>query len=484
MSAQTFPMLIGGRPHVPDRPVREIRSPGDGALVGLLRLGTAEDVDNAVAAARAAAPRQRASSVFDRSALCREIAHAIGTHREELAKQLALEHGKPLHAEALGEIDGVVTAFHDAADQIVSLRSESMAVRDPNKRVLLSRRPRGVYSVITPWNFPLGVAATYYLAPGIAAGNTLVWTPAPSVSGIAVRLAEVLHETALPPGVLNVVTGEGPVVGDVAIRHEGVNAVGFTGSTPTGKLVAEAAAGKPLQLELGGNGPSIVFDDADLDVAAAAIAGGAYANAGQICTSPERILAHDSVAGQLAEGIAEYAAKIQLGNPLETATTMGPVHTAEGAARACTQIEQAVAAGARVLTGGGRPADAPTEHYVQATVVDDVPAEADLHVAETFAPVAPIVHFHDRTQLHELVAASHFGLSGALFSRDIGQAIPLAEQLPCGIVNLNKASSYWEPNIPAGGTSDSGSGYGRTGGPWSIEEMTEQQAVVIATGEH
>lgn len=480
-STTAIPMLIDGRDHTPDRPLREVRSPGSGELVGQVRLGTADDVDRAVAAARAAAPGQRESSVFDRSALCRRLADAIDAHAEELARLLTTEHGKPYHAEALGELGAAATAFRDAADQVVSLRSESVAVRDPAKRVLVSRRPRGVYAVITPWNFPLGVASIYYLAPGIAAGNTIVWTPAPSVSSIAVRFAEVLHEAGLPPGVLNVVTGDGAVVGQAAIKHPGVAAVGFTGSTPTGRRVAEAAAGKPVQLELGGNGPSIVLDDADLDLTATAVAGGAFANAGQICTSTERVLAHASIASDLAERVAERARAVVLGDPFAKDTTMGPVHTAELAERVRRQVSDAAAAGGRVLVGGGKPADAPTPHYVEATVVDGVPRTADLHVAETFGPVVPIVHWETEEELAELVAASDFGLSGAVFGRDLGRAIPLAERLPCGIVNLNETSSYWEPNIPAGGASGTGSGYGRTGGPWSLEEMTERQALVITT---
>lgn len=481
MSADTFPMFIAGSPHTPDRPTREIRSPGSGRTVGRLLLGTPRDVDLAVEAARAAAPGQRRTSVFERAALCRHLADAVDDHREELASLLCAEHGKPYRAEALGEIAAVSTAFRDAADQVVSLRCESIAVRDPDKRVLISRRPRGVYSVITPWNFSVGVSAIYYLAPGIAAGNTLVWTPAPSVSGVVAHLTRVLHEAGLPPGVLNLVTGEGPVVGDAAIRHPGVNAVGFTGSTATGHVVARAAAGKPVQLELGGNGPSIVLADADLDLAAAAIARGSFTNAGQICTATGRVLAHAGIATELAERIAGHAERIVLGDPFDDATTMGPVHAAGLARHLCDQVAEAARGGARVLTGGSLQPGAPTDHYLQPTVVDAVPPAADLHIGETFGPVVPLVHWQDTAELHKLVAASDFGLSAALFTRDLARAIPLAEELPCGIVNLNEASSYWEPNIPAGGTSGSGSGHGRSGGPWSLEEMTEQHALVIRT---
>lgn len=481
MTKTVAPMFINGREHTPDRPARVLRSPGNGTECGAVSLGTAEDVDLAVGAARAAARHLRTASVFERADLCRRLADAVAAHRTDLARRLSTEHGKPFRTEAHGEIDAVITAFRDAADQVVSMRVESIAVRDPAKRVAITRRPRGVYSVITPWNFPLAVASIYYLAPGLATGNALVWTPAPSVSGVASQLVAILAEAGLPAGALNLVTGEGPVVGNAAIRHPGVDAVAFTGSTATGHRIAEAAVGKPLQLELGGNGPTIVLPDADLDLAAEAIAGGCFANAGQICTSTERVLAHRDIATPLAERIAERAARIVLGDPFDPATTMGPVHTAELADRIRSQVGAAVAGGGRLLAGGTSLPDAPTANYVPATVVDAVPHDAELHVAETFGPVAPVVHFADDAELHALVHRSDFGLSGAIFSTDIERAIPLAESLPCGIVNLNETSSYWEPNIPAGGVSGTGSGYGRTGGPWSLEEMTEQQAIVITT---
>lgn len=476
-------MYVGGKPYTPDRPRRAVVSPGTGETIGSALLGTAEDVDEAVAAARSVSPELRAMSVFDRAELCRRLADAIESHREELARQLSAEHGKPLHTEALGEVGAAATAFRDAADHVSSLRTESLAVRDPRKRVMVRRRPRGVYAVITPWNFPLGVASIYYLSAGLATGNALVWIPAPSVSATASAFCAVLVEAGLPDGALNLITGKGPEVGNSAIRHPDVNAVGFTGSTATGHRVAEAAIGKPCQLELGGNGPSIVLGDADLEKAAAAIAAGSFTNAGQICTSTERVLAHASIASALAEAVAEHAHQVRLGAPLDPQTTMGPVHTAEVAERTCHQVAEAARAGAKIIAGGGRPKDARTPHYVEATVVDYVPRDAALHVDETFGPVAPIIRYNSVDELRQLLAASNYGLSGAVFSRDVGRAISLAETLPCGIVNLNEASSYWEPNIPAGGTSGSLSGYGRTGGPWSVEEMTEQQAIVITTSQ-
>lgn len=480
MITDAFPMYVDGSIYRPDRPTRQLHSPGTGKTVGNILLGTPDDVDQAVAAAREAMPGHARKTVFERADLCRRLADAVAKHKSDLAEQLSAEHGKPLHSEAVGEIDSVIAAFRDAADQVVSMRSEASAVRDPHKRVLVQRRPRGVYGVITPWNFPLGVATIYYLAPGIATGNTLVWAPAPSIAGIASQFVEILHETDLPDGVLNLVTGDGATVGNATVRHPDVNAIGFTGSTPTGYKIAEAVGGrKPIQLELGGNGPTVVLPDADLDLAATAIANGSFANAGQICTSTERVLAHSDIASRLAERVADRARHVVLADPSSPETTMGPVHTADQAQRVCSQIEASVAGGANLLTGGKCRKDAPTEHYIEPSVVDRVPHGYDLDIAESFGPVAPVVHWSDFDELNAHVAASQYGLSAAIFSRDIERAISLAESLPCGIVNLNEASSYWEPSVPAGGGAGTKSGYGRTGGPWSMEEMTDQQAIVL-----
>jgi acyl-CoA reductase-like NAD-dependent aldehyde dehydrogenase len=279
---------------------------------------------------------------------------------------------------------------------------------------------------------------------------------------------------------VNLITGEGPVVGAAVVQHPGVDAIGFTGSSRTGRLVAAAAAEKPCFLELGGNGPTIVLGDADLALAAKRIAWGSFTNAGQICTSTERVLADASIAGELAARLADEAASVRLGHPLDEATTMGPMHTAAGAARALGQIERARERGALVLAGGGLQPGSPTEHYFEPTVVDRVPAESDLHVDETFAPVAPIVHFASIQDLGPLVRASSYGLSGAIFSRDVARAMQLAEHLPCGIVNINETSAYWEPQIPAGGVSGKLSGHGRTAGRWAIEEMTEPRTIVVS----
>jgi succinate-semialdehyde dehydrogenase/glutarate-semialdehyde dehydrogenase len=297
-------------------------------------------------------------------------------------------------------------------------------------------------------------------------------------------VAEAIADAGvLPDGTLSVVTGDGPVVGDALARHPGVAGVGFTGSTGVGEQVAQAAAGKPLLLELGGNGPSIVLEDADLELAAAAIASSSFANAGQVCTATGRVLAHASIAGELAERVAAHAGELVLGLPLDPATTMGPVHRAPLAERIVTQVEEAVAAGATVVAGGRRRDDLPTANYLEPTVVDRVPADAPLHVDETFGPIAPIVRFDGARELRELVEASRFGLFGAIYSRDVPRAMRIAEQLPSGTVNINGPSNYWEPHLPAGGSAGRASGVGRAGGRWSIEAMSEEQTITVSLPE-
>lgn len=483
MKQANFQMYIGGEWTGGEAgETRGVRNPATGDGLGEYAVGSAADVDRAVQAARNVAPELARMGAFERAELCTKLADAVTERREELARILSMEHGKPLHTEALGEVDACAAAVREAGEQIKWMTSEIIPMRDPSKRAFALRRPRGVYGVITPWNFPLGVACIYYLGPGLAAGNALVWIPAPTSSAAASSLMDCVEAAGLPAGAINLVTGEGPVVGEALVTHPGTAAIGFTGSTATGQNIASKGAGKPLLLELGGNGPSLVLEDADVPAAAAAIADGSFSNAGQICTSTERIIAHESVAGELADRLVALASDVRLGDPLDPATTMGPVHTAASARRIADQLTDASERGARVLVGGSTLPDKPTNQYVKATVVDRVDPASALNYDETFGPVAPIVRFSHADKLPELVSSSRYGLSGAIFSQDVERALLLAEELPCGIVNINEASSSWEPQTPAGGAAGSLSGIGRSGGTYSITEMSELRTVVLNTG--
>ncbi|MBB6635647.1 aldehyde dehydrogenase family protein [Cohnella thailandensis] len=475
-----YPMLIDGEWYTgSESALKDVINPATGEVLGQIPLGTREDAGRAVEAAHRASKQLARMTVFERAELCVRIADAVERNQEKLARLLAMENGKT-YSDALGEVKGAVAgSFREAAEQIKWMNDAIIPLRDRNMRSYTYRKPRGVYGIISPWNFPLGNPSVYYLAPGLAAGNALVWVPALTSAAVASEFMRVLEEAELPKGALNLVIGEGPVVGDAVVVHERTNAIGFTGSTPTGNTIAARAKGKPCLLELGGNGPTIVLEDADLDLAAAALVRASFANAGQVCTSTERVLVHDGIADRLVSKIAELTAEVKLGDPFDGATTMGPVHTSQVADKVLSQTKDAIAKGAKLIAGGKAQEGRPTGQYIEPTILDHVTVDADINVEETFGPVLPILRFNDESELPALIASSPFRLAAAIFSKNIDKAMMMAEQMDFGYININEGSNYWDTMIPAGGASGSASGVGRSGGKWSIEEMTELRTVNV-----
>jgi acyl-CoA reductase-like NAD-dependent aldehyde dehydrogenase len=456
----------------------ESTNPATGEPVALLQQGSPADVDAAVAAANAASTAFRRMPVWERAALCERVAQTLAARKDEIAGALSEEQGKPLHTEAYGEVNTAIRGFSEASGHIKHLQGDTMPTADPGKRVLTRHEARGVYAVVTPWNFPVNIP-TEYLAPALATGNTVVWVPAPTTSYVAVLLAEVFEQAGVPAGVINLVTGFGPVAGDAAVAHKGTHAVGFTGSTATGHTIAGRAAGKPLLLELGGNGPTIVFADADLRTAAKSIAAGAFFNAGQVCAASEVIFTERAAATELADLLAQEAELRQLGAPGDPGTTMGPLNNPGVAAKMDRHLADARDRGAKFLVGGGRAPELGSELYYRPTVLTDVPAEAVLVAEESFGPVAPVVPFDTEDEVLKLADAPQFGLVASVWTANAGRAFRVAESLRTGIVNINESTSYWEIHIPFGGGSGTGSGVGRLGGMHTLRAMTDLKTISL-----
>jgi acyl-CoA reductase-like NAD-dependent aldehyde dehydrogenase len=452
-------------------------SPATGETIAEVPQGSRADAQLAIAAANRAGEAWARTTAFERAVFMHRIADRVEARRDELAHTLTLDQGKPLH-ESRDEVEELVAYWRNAAEDGKRLEGRLANSFTPGKRVLLVRRPRGVIGVITPWNWPYTMPAEL-IAPALASGNTVVWTPASSTAVAAVALAECVVEADLPAGVFNLVTGPGSVVGDEIARNPGTHGVGFIGSTETGRKVAEAAAGKAAVLELGGNGPVVVMDDADLELAADAAVTACFLCAGQSCTAGERLLVHRDVREAFVEQLRERTRSVVLGDPFDAATTMGPLNNAGVAEKMDEHVADAIERGARVVHGGARAAGFPTDLYWQPTVLDGVPADARVAQEETFGPIAPVVAVDSLQHAIALTNASPYGLLSAIFTRDLAQGLRFADEVRTGWVNINDSSNYWEAHLPFGGRAGTASGIGRVGGSAPMESFTELQTVVV-----
>src|SRR2546423_7623430 len=454
-------------------------SPATGEAIAEVPEGGREDAQLAIDAANRAAEGWARAGAFERAEAMHRIADEVERRRGSLVHTLTQDPGKP-RAESHDEVEELVQYWRTAAEDGKRLEGRLPNSISAGKRVLLFRRPRGVIGVITPWNWPYTMPAEL-IAPALACGNTVVWTPASTTAIAAIALAECVVEADLPPGVFNLVTGPGRTVGDEIARNPGTHGVGFIGSTETGRRVAEAAAGKAAVLELGGNGPVVVLDDADLDLAAEATVAACFLCAGQSCTAGERLLVHRDVREEFVAKLARLVTeRVLLGDPFAEATTMGPLNNEGVAAKMDEHVSDALERGAQVVRGGERASGFPTDLYWQPTILDGVPPEALVATEETFGPVAPVVAIDSLEHAIELANASPYGLLSAIFTRDLAKGLRYADAVRTGWVNVNESSNYSETHLPFGGRAGSASGIGRVGGSAPMEALTELQTVVIA----
>jgi acyl-CoA reductase-like NAD-dependent aldehyde dehydrogenase len=456
----------------------DARSPSSGALLAKVASGDRADAQQAISAARMGHENLARLTNWERAALCNRVADEMEKRRDGLATALAEEQGKPITTEAYPEVDAAITGFREAAELVKWMEGDVIPAETPGKRVISFRQARGVYGVITPWNFPVNIPVEY-LAPCLAAGNGVVWVPSPSTAICAARLMECIVAAELPDGAINLVFGPGNLVGDEIVTNPGTHGIGLTGSPKTGKIVAARGAGKPMILELGGNGPLIILDDADLDKAAAAAAFGAFFNSGQVCAATGRVLVTKANYEAVAQKIAEHAGLVKVGNPLLPDTTMGPLHNAEVMQKVQEHVSDGVSRGAEVMAGGSPLTGQNSDLFFAPTVLGNVALDALANTSETFGPVVPIIICDDEEQMLLVANASEQGLATAVFTKDLSKAFRFGEALQSGLVNINSPTCYWELHIPFGGAAGKQSGLGRIGGKHMLAEVTQVKTITF-----
>ena len=457
--------------------VIEVRSPVTGETLGSVPVAAREDVDAAVAGARRGQPVLEAMTAFERAALLHRAAELIEARKEELGRALTLEQGKPLHTEGVAEIEEAAENFRIAAEDVKRLTTEVLPSEDRSKRMFTFRKPNGVYAVITPWNFPF-VIPSELLAPALAGGNACVLKPSEHTPLIATRMVEILEEAGFPTGSVALVQGSGET-GAALVTHSGVDAVAFVGSHETGEAIVRAAGLKRTLMELSGNGPVIVLDDANLDVAAAMASYGAQYVSGQCCVATERVLVADGVHDAFMERLLDETGQVVLGDPLDEKTTMGPLNNFEVAAKMDRHLDEARGRGMPVLAGGRRATGFPTDLYYELTVVDGVPTDTLLFREESFGPVVPVTTFATDEEAIRLANDSHLGLQAAVFTSSLKRAFTFIDTLRTGNVVVNDTTDYWEALQPFGGASGTRTGWGRVGGRYAIEDMTDLRTAII-----
>ena len=454
----------------------EILSPVSGEPVGRVEETPPARVEQAVRRAGSAASALSSLTLWQRADLLDATAAALAARRAALLADHVLEHGKTLR-ETEDEISTSVHLLRSTAEYARRAEGAVIPVADPRKRVFVTRAALGVVAAVTPWNAPILVPLEY-LAPALAMGNAVVWKPAETVPHASRHLAAAFDEAGWPPDAVQMLSG-GPPTGRVLVGRSELAAVCFTGSSEVGAEIAAHGGMRRLLLELGGNGPTVVFADADVELAARRIVEGARFFSGQSCAATERVLAERRVAPELADAVVALAARERVGDPREPGTTFGPVHLASVAEKMRRHVADAVAKGGRLRAGGSALPDAPTPNYWPLTVIDEVTPDMEVFREETFGPVVPITAFDSEPDAIELARQGGYGLSSAVFTRDLSRAFRLADRLPASFVVVNNTSNYWETHLPWGGGAGTASGVGRLGGRFALDELSAAKTTVL-----
>ena len=452
-----------------------VKNPANGQVIAAVSGVGAQETTTAVEAAAAAFGPWAARTCKERSAILRRWFDLVVAAREDLAIILTIEQWKPL-AEARGEIDYAAAYIEFYAEEAKRVAGELLSSHRADARILVQRRPIGVVAAITPWNFPAAMI-TRKIAPALAAGCTAVVKPAPETPLTALALAELAHRAGFPAGTLNVITGDAKEIGSVLTTHPAVRLVGFTGSTAVGKvLMAQAAATvKRVALELGGNAPFIVFDDADLDGAVEGTLVSKYRNMGQTCVCTNRIYVQDGVHDAYVKKLAAKVATLRVGDGLDDNVEQGPLINERALAKVEAHLDDAVSKGASIVIGGQRHPLGGT--FFEPTVLQGATGEMLLSQEETFGPIAPIFRFRSEDEVVAAANSTTSGLAAYLYSRDVSRIFRVLERLDFGIVGINTGLISTEL-APFGGVKESGNS--REGSHHGILEFTELKYACLA----
>jgi betaine-aldehyde dehydrogenase len=458
----------------------ERRSPAHGHLVSTYAEASPADVERAIEAAQQAfrgGPWPKLKGA-ERSRVLLAVAEGIKARVEELALIESLETGKPL-TQARGEVSGCVDLWQYAAGLARTTSGDAYDTLGDDMLGIVLRQPIGVVGLITPWNFPLWILSQK-LPFALAAGCTCVVKPSELTSGTTVKLMEILEQAGVPAGVVNVVTGKGPSVGQPLAEHPAIDMLSFTGSTRVGSLLGGLASKhlKKIALELGGKNPQIVFPDCDWDAMVDAVVFGVYFNAGECCNSGSRVLVHESIAGRFAEAVVERARQVPVGDPLHPDARVGAIVSEGQLGEILANIEKGVAAGARLRLGGKRYEGAGL--YLEPTILTDATPDMSIAREEIFGPVLVVIPFTDTQQAIDIANDTAYGLSAAVWSKDIDTCLTVARGVDAGTVWVNTFLDG-HPELPFGGFKSSG--VGRELGRQAVEDYTETKTIQLHIGE-
>ena len=452
-----------------------VTNPATGATIGTVPDMGAAETRRAIEAANAAWPAWRAKTAKERAGILRKWHDLMIANQEDLAILMTTEQGKPL-AESRGEIGYAASFIEWFAEEGRRVYGDTIPGHQADKRIVVLKEPIGVCAAITPWNFPAAMI-TRKAGAALAAGCTMVVKPASATPFSALALAELGERAGIPKGVFNVVTGGAKAIGGELTANPLVRKLSFTGSTEIGKVLMQqcAATVKKTSMELGGNAPFIVFDDADLDAAADGAIASKYRNAGQTCVCANRILVQDGIYDAFAAKLAERVAKLKVGSGLEPGVTTGPLIDAAAVAKVEEHVQDAVAKGAKIVLGGKRHALGGL--FFEPTILANVTTAMKVAREETFGPVAPLFRFRDEAEAIRLANDTEFGLASYFYARDLGRVWRVAEGLEYGIVGIN-TGLISTAEAPFGGVKESG--LGREGSKYGIEDYLEVKYLCMA----